>query len=514
MNIGLRAKFFAAGFALMALVLAWPVSTHNRAKGKIEAYRRELKAKGEKLEIAELVPTHSVNDFSNSASLLRVASHLRTHSPSPSNLPPVMKLVAPGKALVSWQQSVLPNYAPTEQCSNVWPGLSLELANNREVIDQIRPALRGPVLAFDLDYAQGPAVPLDHLPSLKGIAQWLSAAAIFDLHEGHGDHAWTNMVALNALSKNYRGEPVLISDLVRISIAAIAANTAWEALQTTNADDNLLGNIQSSWEGMDFLAEAEAVVAMDRALGRIGFAHARDSYDGFSAGGWSMGGSTNSRLSELRQLGEDTLEDPKEGIKNLLRRYPKYWYWSYWQSYEDELVSAEVSQACLDAFRQARKDGALGPSFKKFGQDLAHIAKENPNVGNWSGGSPADVLPSFVRRLTSLEIQRSLLVTAIALKRYQLKPGTYPAELSALKPEFLREVPRDPMDGKPLRYRLNPDGSFLLYSVGDDGVDDGGNTTPSPDNPRNWTKARDAVWPQPATAEEVKADLEKLKRQR
>ena len=70
------------------------------------------------------------------------------------------------------------------------------------------------------------------------------------------------------------------------------------------------------------------------------------------------------------------------------------------------------------------------------------------------------------------------------------------------------------MDGRPLRYHLNPGGLFLLYSVGEDGVDNGGDTTLSPDAHNNWSMGRDAVWPQPATPEEVKADFEKLNRRR
>ena len=41
-------------------------------------------------------------------------------------------------------------------------------------------------------------------------------------------------------------------------------------------------------------------------------------------------------------------------------------------------------------------------------------------------------------------------------------------------PEFLAEVPVDPIDGQPLRYRRSADWLFRLWSVGDDGVDNGG----------------------------------------
>jgi hypothetical protein len=69
-----------------------------------------------------------------------------------------------------------------------------------------------------------------------------------------------------------------------------------------------------------------------------------------------------------------------------------------------------------------------------------------------------------------------------------------------------------------LRYQRRADGTFLLYSVGEDGKDDGGDgSPPQTDNSehKQWYKMRDIVWPIPATPDEVKkyeADtLQKLK---
>jgi len=66
--------------------------------------------------------------------------------------------------------------------------------------------------------------------------------------------------------------------------------------------------------------------------------------------------------------------------------------------------------------------------------------------------------------------------TAAACARYYIRHSRYPAQLSDLVPAFLASVPLDPIDGKPLRYRLNPDGSAAVYSVFTDLDDDGGLT--------------------------------------
>ena len=86
-----------------------------------------------------------------------------------------------------------------------------------------------------------------------------------------------------------------------------------------------------------------------------------------------------------------------------------------------------------------------------------------------------------------------------------------PPELAALVPAFLAAVPRDPLDGQPLRYRSEPSGACLLYSVGEDGQDDGGDGQPaSPaDTPFRLSAGKDWVWPAAATPEEVAADAQK-----
>jgi hypothetical protein len=113
-------------------------------------------------------------------------------------------------------------------------------------------------------------------------------------------------------------------------------------------------------------------------------------------------------------------------------------------------------------------------------------------------------------KIVSAKIAQQLVVTTCALERYRLENGKYPVELKQLNPKFMTTLPRDPIDGQPLRYRLNADGTFQLYSIGENGVDDGGDSTPEKISvvqkwirPRHPIYGRDWVWPSPATEEEI-----------
>jgi hypothetical protein len=69
------------------------------------------------------------------------------------------------------------------------------------------------------------------------------------------------------------------------------------------------------------------------------------------------------------------------------------------------------------------------------------------------------------------------LTTLLALERYRQAKGTWPARLDELMPKLLKAMPLDPFDGKPLRYKKLADG-VIVYSVGTDGIDDGGKINP------------------------------------
>lgn len=84
-----------------------------------------------------------------------------------------------------------------------------------------------------------------------------------------------------------------------------------------------------------------------------------------------------------------------------------------------------------------------------------------------------------------------------ALKSYQIKNnGKLPESLAALSPEYLKEIPLDPFNGKPFIYSREKE---IFYSVGKDGKDSGGSVKIpegeiyGEDYPKTWI-AEDAVF--------------------
>jgi hypothetical protein len=83
-------------------------------------------------------------------------------------------------------------------------------------------------------------------------------------------------------------------------------------------------------------------------------------------------------------------------------------------------------------------------------------------------------LTKAVQRSARMQVYVDAAGVACALQRYRLANGKLPEALAALSPTFIARIPNDIIDGKPLRYRVDPDGGDVLYSVGWNQTDDGG----------------------------------------
>jgi hypothetical protein len=81
------------------------------------------------------------------------------------------------------------------------------------------------------------------------------------------------------------------------------------------------------------------------------------------------------------------------------------------------------------------------------------------------------------------QAQLRCAVAALAVERYRLAhQGHWPGGLAALVPRYLGQVPTDPYDGTPLRFRRTGDG-VVIYSPGPDGKNKDGWI--NPDKPGN-----------------------------
>ncbi len=98
-----------------------------------------------------------------------------------------------------------------------------------------------------------------------------------------------------------------------------------------------------------------------------------------------------------------------------------------------------------------------------------------------------------------IQVERGATMTILAALRYKQNEGNYPEDLNELiAADYLKELPIDAFSGRPLVYKKTDD-NFILYSVGLNFTDDGGESGKDrKGRVRSWRNNGDMVfWPVP-----------------
>ncbi len=497
---------------LLGVVAAFLVEEKVRGHLELKAWKRAMEAQGEHFNVAELAPPTT-----NANARVVTPQQLQTLLvvDSGSDEPAVAGRLPPGKQAVLWKLAI---WLGANDSTNDWKSFTDRFAGTRERLPAFSAELTNRDWVVQLDYASGFNQLLPYLAPLKNSVRTLRRGMLIALHEHGQDEAVEDLLALRGLTDIQRNEPLIISQLVRVALAEISLGAVWQALQADGWSDAQLATLQDAWAAPHFLLDMSRAIEMERAM----------------AGDYFTGPHASS--SELRQLlsGPTGLGSPLGGeqqpatgpviewLRPILDKGSEFRWavfleiWRFAWAEQDQLFHHRVLQERIRTAREADRlhnasvfqpDEAGAPDDSTDLPRLTDLERMGrfARARHWLSLMMLSAVDLYSRRAAVVDCHCEMAVTAIALKRYQLKHGQWPAKLSALVPEFLASEPRDWMDGQPLRYRLNPDGTFLLYSVGADGKDDDGDPRPKEGESRSMLKGRDFVWPQPATEAEIEA---------
>jgi hypothetical protein len=443
------------------------IAHHYQLKAEVDRYRAELKAKGEPMDLAQVIPPR-IPPEKNSADQFLAAANLFAANESvlTTNWPVGMRGIAPGKAQVLWQQNEIRDLESRYQ----WEELALALDANKEAFKRLSTITNSSVFDFGLQYEQRFEMRITNLVAEKKTVQKLAAKTFNDLRLGQNEAASDNIRVMLALVKGTSDERTAISQLVRIAIAQIACAATWEFLQSSNYTDNQLAALQSDWGRPEFIRSMANVLPVEREGAE------------YTIGRWRSSFAELQRYAELSKNVREKLGDVavEEGFFERADRFRNIFLWRNWWSYPDELRYLRGLQALTVTMRQIEETGTFRGSLANQEVELERlgISKLNSSFDSIFTGrtdyhnmlsESVVTLENLARKVLNVEAARQLTVTAIALRRFQLKHGVLPEKLSKLTPEFIASVPLDPVDGQSLRYRRNADGSFTLYSIGDDG---------------------------------------------
>jgi len=127
----------------------------------------------------------------------------------------------------------------------------------------------------------------------------------------------------------------------------------------------------------------------------------------------------------------------------------------------------------LDHFKTMQQQG-LGAS--PFVYKLPHVhgngSKEDYQKDSYLG------IDRTARLMLTYRAHCRSIAAALAAERYRIEHNVWPTTWEQLSPQYLPNTLLDPFTGKPLILKTLPDG-LIIYSVGYNGVDDGGKIFPT-----------------------------------
>ncbi len=303
--------------------------------------------------------------------------------------------------------------------------------------------------------------PADNFSLARDVIRALSGRAMWHLGEGRHEHAWRDLLAAHRWVRLTSKNSTLLYQLVAEGMDNIVFQPTVALLADPHLPAQLASQIQrdlaalsppirfaESFDTLERLAFADQVVR-----------------------GTSLGAATF--LSSL-EIPRDDAPDSLDLVSidwNLVLLAGNEWY--------DKLVAA-LRLPTYSARMQAATN---------IEADLAQTERDLHDPAAWAGSAinrgkrsrllarailnQYGILTYCIKNADRAATHLELLRLAAALSVHRAEHGAYPETLDDLTPIVLPQLPVDLYNTKSFIYRPNGDG-YLLYSVGGNGIDDGG----------------------------------------
>ena len=187
-----------------------------------------------------------------------------------------------------------------------------------------------------------------------------------------------------------------------------------------------------------------------------------------------------SRLEAIynrRLLFDDALREEKWFSLTQMLSSMREPQWRDIRNWTDEKVSLATRARALTVSKQTVVDNTSRAFDRAITNARLPLLKQKPLPAAGDPFSDALVSPNFSKSSTAFarnDAGNALWLVALALRAHKLERGSYPTSIRVLVPRYLKTIPADPFGGgEALRYK-RVGRSYLLWSVGPDGIDNNG----------------------------------------
>ncbi len=347
------------------------------------------------------------------------------------------------------------------------------------VLAELHAANKRPLSRFNVDYSvENPwAILLPHLAVVKRTCQLLRLKTEAEVAAAHSQQALEDALLLLRLVDAPRDEPTLISQLVRVACLQISMQPIWEGLAARTWSASQLASLQTQLEKFDFIVDLKHALESERAWGNVTIGIVRDK---------RVPGLLNSMLDPSAQE-----ESWQKEANRAFQSCPPDWFdqemTNFNRIFDEHILSImDFENRRVDPGMAEEKDRLVTSAIG----NKRNLVKDHLVFARMLIVAPSKLTLKMVNAQATAE----MAALACALERHRLATGEYPETLNALVPRFSRQVPRDAIDGEPLRYQRTSDGLFVLYSIGWNQTDDNGTPAFFASGRGPETKEGDWVW--------------------
>jgi hypothetical protein len=308
----------------------------------------------------------------------------------------------------------------------------------RELESVLEAAERGARMShcdFGRTWQDGVDLELPEYSDLRTLVQLFAARAQVMARDGRAREAFADLDSIAGIARHVSQEPLLVSILVGMSFEGIAHDTLEQVLDARRPSRDTIQLAERFLSQLSELPDLNTVLQSELMLGRLGI---RSSGGGGSRGAQARPSQLGAGL--MRYTDRQGLHDAVEA--RLLANYRKIFH-------------------ALDNHSGDWKEQEL--ALRKLETEFM----ADPDPASQEARPILPALQEVTRALGRQHARRCVTAAAVWTLRYRLEQGRLPLALPA-EQKFM-----DPFVRVRLTYLLQDDG-FLLYSVGVDGLDDGG----------------------------------------
>jgi len=422
----------------LALGLAAAVGLFRwRAGSQLRSHTEQIRAAGYPASAAELDQWYSIPEGAENAAEIVLEAASRYKKPARQELLPVV-----GRA-------VWPKHPDT--LSGETRKLVQEfLAENKETLEILHELVGMEHGRYPVDLSLGLEALMPYLAEIRDLARLLSLDALWYAEENDAEAAVKSTLAVFGLAGSLADEPLITSQLVRFASEEIGVSSIEAVINRAELGDGQLAQLSRA------VAQNQDRDSLLRAL--VG---------------------ERAVMLECMERPADALLRPLSGRPVALSSLLMILYEGVGLSRRGAVIYVDLVEEVLKAL--SLPEHRRVPAVKAVEAKLAEIPKVYWTV-HMVTPAYSRIVEVGLRNTAHLRVAR----TALAVERYRLAEGKLPEGLTALAPDYLDAVPKDPFDGQDLRFKRLEKG-YVVYSIGGDCSDDGGKQRDPESNRReNW----------------------------